>query len=107
MSVIKINAITVPAETGDELAQRFRTRQANGAMDNIPGFQGFELFQPSDEREQWLVVTRWDSHQHFTDWSESDEFKKAHERDTDDDGNTKRPVGTHAELWSYTVPVRG
>jgi heme-degrading monooxygenase HmoA len=52
MTVIKINAITVPAESGDELAQRFAARA--GAVDNADGFEGFELLKPTDGREQWL-----------------------------------------------------
>ena len=107
MTVIKINAITVPAETGDELAQRFRARQGLGAMDGIAGFQGFELFQPTDDREQWLVVTRWDSHEAFEDWLASDAFRAAHERGRDDAGRKIPPVGTHAELWSYDIAVAG
>jgi hypothetical protein len=56
MTVIKINAITVPDDAGDELAQRFAARA--GAVDNQDGFEGFELLRPTDERKQWLVVTR-------------------------------------------------
>ena len=41
--VIKINVITVPAESGDELAQRFAARA--GAVDGQPGFLGFELLK--------------------------------------------------------------
>ena len=57
MTVIKINAITVPDEAGDELAHRFAARA--GAVDGQEGFEGFELLQPTDGRNQWLVVTRW------------------------------------------------
>jgi heme-degrading monooxygenase HmoA len=56
MTVIKINAITVPAEGGEELARRFAARA--GAVDNQPGFEGFELLRPTDERTTWLVLTR-------------------------------------------------
>ena len=57
MTVIKINAITVPPDSGDELARRFAARA--GAVDNQDGFEGFELLKPTDERTTWLVVTRW------------------------------------------------
>ena len=40
MTVVKINAITVPADSGDELARRFAARA--GAVDNQDGFEGFE-----------------------------------------------------------------
>ncbi len=57
MTVIKINAITVAAGSGDELARRFAARA--GAVDSAEGFEGFELLKPTDERTTWLVVTRW------------------------------------------------
>ena len=56
-TVIKINAITVPEDAGDELARRFAARA--GAVDDQEGFEGFELLRPTDDRRQWLVVTRW------------------------------------------------
>ena len=57
MTVIKINAITVPRDSGDELAHRFAAR--DGAVDQAEGFEGFELLKPTDDRDQWLVITRW------------------------------------------------
>ena len=56
MTVIKINALTVPAEMGPEVARRFAERVS--AVDGQDGFEGFELLQPADDRTTWLVVTR-------------------------------------------------
>src|SRR3984957_11473938 len=56
MTLVKINAITVPADSGDELAQRFAARA--GAVDDQDGFEGFELFKPVDDRTTWLVGGR-------------------------------------------------
>jgi heme-degrading monooxygenase HmoA len=39
MTVIKINAITVPEDAGDELARRFAARAH--AVDDQDGFEGF------------------------------------------------------------------
>ena len=66
MTVIKINAITVPEGSGDELARRFAARA--GAVDNQEGFEGFELLKPTDGRTQWLVVTRWHDEDSFNSW---------------------------------------
>lgn len=66
MTVIKINAITVPADSGDELARRFAARA--GAVDNQDGFEGFELLKPTDERATWLVLTRWRDEESFQGW---------------------------------------
>jgi heme-degrading monooxygenase HmoA len=76
MTVIKINAITVPAESGDELAKRFAARA--GAVDGQDGFEGFELLQPTDERTQWLVITRWRDEETFKAWVESPAFSHGH-----------------------------
>jgi len=98
MTVIKINAITVPAESGDELAMRFAARA--GAVDDAEGFQGFELLKPTDEREQWLVITRWRDEESFQAWLSSDSFLRGHRSAVRDQ---PKPVATHSEVWSYVV----
>lgn len=103
-SVIKINAITVPEDSGDELAHRFAAR--HGSMEGTPGFEGFELLQPADERTVWLVLTRWASEEDFNNWRNSQHFGASHS-ETSSDGERKKPVGMSAELWSYTVAVTG
>ena len=76
MTVIKINAITVPAGAGDELAHRFAARA--GAVDDADGFEGFELLRPTDDREQWLVITRWRDQDAFDAWVNSPSFAEGH-----------------------------
>jgi len=100
MSVIKINAITVPADSGDELARRFAARA--GAVDGQDGFEGFELLKPTDERTTWLVVTRWRDEEAFQGWVTSSAFGAGH-RGESAGGERKPPVGMSSELWSYVV----
>jgi heme-degrading monooxygenase HmoA len=76
MTIVKINAITVPPEGGDELARRFAARA--GAVDNQDGFEGFELLRPTDERTTWLVVTRWRDEAAFDAWRTSPAFGHGH-----------------------------
>ena len=101
MSVIKINAITVPADSGDELARRFAARA--GAVDDQEGFEGFELLKPTDERTTWLVVTRWRDEESFRAWMESSSFRRGHAGGDVGAGEQQRPVGVSSELWSYEV----
>lgn len=117
MSIVKINAITVPADSGDELARRFAARA--GAVDGQPGFEGFELLRPTDDRQVWLVVTRWADEESFQAWTTSRSFAQGHggrpadpetgmaSRPEEGHGEAqesgRRPVGTAAELWSYEV----
>jgi heme-degrading monooxygenase HmoA len=102
MSVIKINAITVPADSGDELAQRFAARA--GAVDDQPGFEGFELLKPTDERTTWLVITRWTNDDAFQAWVSSPAFGHGHRSAAErSGGSAPAHVGVSSELWSYVV----
>ena len=97
MTVIKINAIEMPADSGDLLAERFAPRAH--AMDSVPGFQSFELLRPEDDRTTWLVVTRWDNQEAYDAWLASEDFAAKHAH-TD-----KKPASTASNIWNYSVAV--
>ena len=106
MTVVKINAVTVPADSGDELAHRFAGRA--GLVDGADGFEGFELLKPTDDRTTWLVLTRWRDEDAFKAWLQSPSFREAHKADMQSDQGAHgsggpAPVGTSSELWSYAV----
>lgn len=133
MTVIKINAITVPAEHGEEVARRFAARI--GAVDSQDGFEGFELLRPNDERTTWLVVSRWRDEAAFQAWLASPSFAHGHRGVSSAEGGGhpgaagghpgaagghpgaagghpgaagghpggERPLALNAELWSYEV----
>ncbi|EXF24525.1 antibiotic biosynthesis monooxygenase [Nesterenkonia sp. AN1] len=106
MSIIKINAITVPADSGDELGKRFAARR--DSMEGTEGFEGFELLKPTDDRHTWLVITRWASEEAFENWRTSQDFQRSHSGGEAPAGEApKKPVGMSAELWSYTTSVTG
>ncbi len=100
MTVVRINAIQVSPESGDELARRFAARA--GAVDHADGFEGFELLRPSDGRDTWLVLTRWRDEASFQAWVSSPAFAHGH-RAAAEDARSEAPVATHSELWSYEV----
>jgi heme-degrading monooxygenase HmoA len=131
MTVIKINALTVPAEMGEEVARRFAARA--GAVDGQEGFEGFELLKPVDDRTTWLVVTRWRDDASFEAWRTSPAFGQGHRSEGGDQpagqghpgagqghpgghpggapqaggqpGGGQQPLPIQAELWSYEVAV--
>jgi heme-degrading monooxygenase HmoA len=96
MSVVKINAITVPTERFAEFEQRFATRA--GKVEDAVGFEGFELLRPNDDREVCLVLTRWRSEEDFQAWVRSSDFAAGHSQHRE-----RGSVGTASELWSYDV----
>jgi heme-degrading monooxygenase HmoA len=102
MTVIKINAITVPADSGDELAKRFAARA--GAVDGADGFLGFELLKPTDDRTQWLVLSRWRDEESFQAWVSSPSFADGHRPPADRAaGDAPKPVAVHSEVWNYEI----
>jgi heme oxygenase (mycobilin-producing) len=121
VSIIKINAITVPDDSGDELAHRFAARA--GAVDDQEGFEGFELLKPTDDRTTWLVLTRWRDEESFQAWLTSPAFAHGHRSEGGGQAQghghgegaghgqgegaapagDRPPVAVHSELWSYDV----
>ena len=105
MSVIKINAITVAPDSGDELAHRFAARA--GAVDGQDGFEGFELLKPTDDRTTWLVITRWKDEESFQAWVSSPAFMHGHKGvaggASPHGGGDQAPVAVSSELWSYEI----
>jgi heme-degrading monooxygenase HmoA len=99
VSVVKINAITVPRDRFDEFERRFAARA--GRVEKAEGFEGFELLRPNDERELCLVLTRWRSEADFQAWMDSADFSAGHAQH-----RQSGPVGTASELWSFDVLER-
>jgi heme-degrading monooxygenase HmoA len=99
MTIVRINAIQVGEDRGEELARRFAARA--GAVDQAEGFEGFELLRPTDGRDTWLVVTRWRDQQAFERWVASPAFAHGH-RGVAASAHTA-PVASHSELWSYDI----
>jgi heme oxygenase (mycobilin-producing) len=96
MSVVRINAITVPKERGEELERRFAARA--GEVSKSPGFEAFELLRPTDERDTYLVYTRWASQADFDNWLNSTAFQHGHRAHS-----TEGPVSNQSDLWSFDV----
>ena len=100
MTIVKINAITVPADSGDELARRFAARA--GAVDGQDGFEGFELLKPTDDR------TKWRDEASFEAWVNSPAFGQGHGGPPAGHGGAApKPVAMTSELWSYEVADLG
>jgi heme-degrading monooxygenase HmoA len=94
MAVVKINAIDVPDGGGPELERRFAARQ--GAVENAPGFLGFELLRPVAGETRYFVYTRWESEEAYQAWS-AGSGRQAHA------GERSRPVATGASLLEFEV----
>ena len=104
MSIVKINAIEVPAERADVMAQRFAARA--GEVGKSDGFEEFQLLRPADDRTTWLVYTRWRDEQAFDAWRSSQAFGAGHGGQHGGPPAQGGPVATGSELWSFLVEQR-
>ncbi|MEU4625229.1 antibiotic biosynthesis monooxygenase [Actinoplanes sp. NPDC023801] len=94
MAVVKINAIEVPEGAGPELEKRFAAR--HGAVENSPGFLGFELLRPVAGDTRYFVYTRWETEEDFQNWANGS-AKEAHA------GERAKPVASGASLLEFEV----
>ncbi|MEV0730209.1 MULTISPECIES: antibiotic biosynthesis monooxygenase [Polymorphospora] len=94
MAVVKINAIEVPEGAGPELERRFAARA--GAVENSPGFLGFELLRPVAGESRYFVYTRWESEEAYQAWA-GGSAREAHA------GERAKPVATGANLLEFEV----
>ncbi|AKK10681.1 antibiotic biosynthesis monooxygenase family protein [Corynebacterium uterequi] len=102
MSIVKINAITVPEGSGDVLEQRFAARKH--AIDSQPGFEGFQLLRPVKGEDRYFVVTRWaDQASYDAWWAGEGRAAHAHGSDGADGQPARRPVSMKAELLEFDV----
>lgn len=97
MAVVKINAIEVPEGAGPELERRFAARM--GAVEQAPGFLGFELLRPVAGETRYFVYTKWESDEAYRAWLEG-AGREAHA------GERRQPVGTGASLLEFEVVQR-
>lgn len=105
MSVVKINAITIPEGMGPELEGRFAARAH--AVDNQPGFESFQLLRPVAGDTRYFVVTQWESEEAFQAWRDGQAFAHAHGGGTDGEAAPKPPVGMSGDLLEFEVVPLG
>ena len=96
MSIVVINALSVPEGQGEELEARFAARKH--AVDSAPGFEGFNLLRPTGDNTQYFVYTQWASREDYENWRDSKENNAAHA-----DGTPRKPVASGSELLEFDI----
>lgn len=106
MTVVRINAIEVPEGMGDRVEQAFAGRL--GAVDQEPGFQGFELLRPTGDNEnRYFVITWWDTVEDFDNWRNGENFQRGHQGGGAEQEAPKGPPMTSgASLLEFDVVLR-
>jgi heme-degrading monooxygenase HmoA len=96
MSYVVINAVTVPLEQHDSMAERFAARA--GLVEEAEGFERFTLLRPADDKDVWLVETQWKDEESFQAWMSSRAFGAQH-------GQVQQSgsPATGNQIWTFTV----
>jgi heme-degrading monooxygenase HmoA len=111
MSVVKINALEIPPQAGDEIVGRFTARM--NSLTDVAGFEGFELLRPTGETEtRWFVYTRWADQASYEAWRDGDGARASHARGSDQSeadqseaDEPRKPVSMGATLLEFEVAV--
>jgi heme-degrading monooxygenase HmoA len=70
------NRIPVHPDHAEAFEARFRERA--GQVDQMPGFVAFRLLRPSKPDQPYVVLTFWESEEHFRAWTSSEAFREQH-----------------------------
>ena len=102
MALVKINALEIPPQAGDEIVKRFGARMEG--LTNVEGFEGFELLRPTGENEsRWFVYTRWADQASYDAWRDGDGARNAHAQGGE--GAPQKPVSMGATLLEFEVEL--
>lgn len=54
------------------------------AIDRLPGFVDMQVLRPADQKDEYLIVSHWNSEEDFKAWTKSPEFLEGHKRGFED-----------------------
>lgn len=111
MSIVKINALEIPPQAGDEIVNRFTARM--DTLSEVPGFLGFELLRPTaaDTESRWFVYTRWADQASYEAWRDGDGARASHAEQSagaggqGEGGAPRPPVSMGATLLEFEVAL--
>lgn len=96
MTYVAINIMQVPEGAGATVEARFAARR--DAVNEFPGFQGFQLLRPVEGTNDYVVVMHWRERSDYRAWVDSQSFREGH------DANA-RPASTGTGTWGFEVAL--
>lgn len=96
--IVVTNRIHVTPEFADQLEERFRNR--SGLIDHMPGFVRNMVLRPSNEGDPYVIMTLWETREHFDAWTQSDSFKHAHTKRMPEQSQT---APNHVEIYEVVM----
>ncbi|PID84769.1 MAG: antibiotic biosynthesis monooxygenase [Chloroflexi bacterium] len=74
--IVVMNRIQVNPEYREVFETNFSDRAA--LVDGMDGFVAFRLLRSAKPEDPYIVMTFWETEEHFKAWTKSDSFKKGH-----------------------------
>lgn len=74
--IITSNRIPVHPDHYQAFEDAFRDRVS--LVDGMDGFIDFRLLRPTKDGDPYIVMTTWESQEHFEAWTNSEEFREGH-----------------------------
>lgn len=75
---VVMNRIPVHPDFREAFEERFRRRA--GAVDRMPGFIRTMVLRPENGDDPYVVLTMWESKEHYIAWTQSEAFQQGHAR---------------------------
>jgi heme-degrading monooxygenase HmoA len=75
---VSVSRLRVEEHRSDELVAAFRGRL--GLVDGFPGFVDLQVWRSDRDPGELLMVSRWDSREHFKAYMKSREHRRSHAR---------------------------
>lgn len=104
---VAINTIDAEPEYIERFEMLFKSRAH--AIDRMDGFHSMQVLKPTIPDESYLIVSFWDSEDHFRNWSNSPEFLEGHKRGFADLAQARKEgkkAPMHSKFKTYTVLAR-
>ncbi|PRO64727.1 antibiotic biosynthesis monooxygenase family protein [Alkalicoccus urumqiensis] len=96
---VVMNQLHVPPEGRENVAGRFAS--SSEKMKEVDGCLDFMFLQPSEDENYPVVLTKWESREHYENWIHSDAFKAAHKPRKE---NLDQSPTQSNKIFEYTVP---
>jgi heme-degrading monooxygenase HmoA len=85
---VTVNYISCKEEYKERFEILFATRAK--AIDRMEGFHKMEVLKPTDESDNYLIISHWESEENFHKWKNSPEFMEGHKRGFEDVAKAKK-----------------
>lgn len=101
---VAVNYIDCTPEYRERFEELFCTRAK--AIDTMPGFVDMQVLKPSKEGDHYLIVSHWESEDHFRAWTGSEAFIEGHKRGFADVAKARaegKPAPMTSDFKTYNV----